>query len=297
MSEARTTENWKRRIGTAAGMLLGLVLIVAAVGKAMDPILFAQQLRNEGLVGILSANTMMLIALGLEMGLGAALLLGIRHRWVLFPTAILVSFFLFLTGRNFLLILLGHRDPSYECGCFGVLFERTGTEAFWQDLLILLAPLLLAYWKRPTNASFPAVRAVSALVAAGAIIFYTVGVVGLPPSEHTHEGMTAAASFQPAEEYLLFIDGEARHDDRVYQSENLELLIVSPELHQAVLLDIRTGKVSLAAHEAVRAESGGSEIERDQFREAGSFTVGLEGLTLEILDHRLELRNRPAGSE
>src|SRR5690606_4754527 len=271
--------------------------MIAAIGKAMDPILFAQQIRNEGLAGILSANTVMLLALALEMGLGVALLLGMRQRWILFPTTLLVSFFLFLTGRNYLLILLGQRDPSYECGCFGVLFERTGTQAFWQDLFILLPPLLLAHWKRPVGSGFPAIRTIGAALAAGAIVFYTVNLSGLPPAEHSPAPAIVGPSFQPAEQYLLFIDGLPYPDARIYESNSLELLILSSELDHAVLLDIRTGEASLGGGSAVSVQSDGAEIDRSHFQEAGAFSVGMEGLSLEILDRRLELRNRSADSD
>lgn len=298
MNDYRKRDSWKRRIGTAAGMLLGLVLVVAAVGKVMDPILFAQQIRNEGLTGVLSANTIMLIAIGLEMGLGTALLLGIRTSWVLLPTTFLVSFFLFLTGRNYLLILLGYRDPSYDCGCFGVLFERTGVEAFWQDLFILLVPLAFAYWKRPkTGRHFPPVRTIGVLVATVAILIYAVGVAGLPPDTHGQPAAIAGASFQPAEEYMVIIDGELRSQDRVYQSENLELLIWSEELEQTALLDIRTNQVHLAERDAVVVDREGAQVDRSQFEQTGSFSIGQDGLALEVSGHKLELKNRPANSK
>ena len=55
------------------------------------------------------------------------------------------------------------------CGCFGNLVQRTPAEAFWQDLLLLVPPLLLAFGWRDARAARAAARtAAAALGAAGA---------------------------------------------------------------------------------------------------------------------------------
>ena len=104
-------------------MFLGLVLLVAAVAKALEPGAFAEQIRLEQLDFLFSVRTVTLIALALEVGLGTVLILGIRRLWVLFPATLLASFFLFLTGRNYWLVLNGLRDEDAACGCFGSLIE------------------------------------------------------------------------------------------------------------------------------------------------------------------------------
>src|SRR5512134_3046016 len=86
-------------LGTAAGVFLGAVLLVAVWAKALDPSAFAEQIRVEGLDVLLSAEAVALVALALEAGIGLALALGIRRLWVLVPAALLVAFFTFLTGR------------------------------------------------------------------------------------------------------------------------------------------------------------------------------------------------------
>lgn len=156
-------------LGTAAGVFLGAVLLVAVWAKALDPAAFAEQIRVEGLDVLLSAQAMALIALALEAGLGLALVLGVRRLWVLIPAALLVAFFVFLTGRAWWMSAHGLREAE-SCGCFGNLVQRTPAQAFWQDLLLLAPALLLSFVGRPRgyrNARFPAARA--ALVAAATV--------------------------------------------------------------------------------------------------------------------------------
>jgi uncharacterized membrane protein YphA (DoxX/SURF4 family) len=153
-------------LGTAAGIFLGAVLLVAVWAKALDPSAFADQIRLEGLDVLLSAQAVALIALVLEAGLGLALLLGIRRLWVLVPAAVLVAFFTFLTGRAWWMSAHGLREAE-ACGCFGNLVQRTPAQAFWQDLLLLVPALLLSFVGRERAARFPTVR--TALVAAATI--------------------------------------------------------------------------------------------------------------------------------
>lgn len=131
-------------LGTAAGVFLGAVLLVAVWAKTLDPAAFAEQIRLEGLDFALSAQAVALIALALEAGVGLALVLGIRRMWVLVPAALLVAFFVFLTGRAWYLSANGLREAE-SCGCFGNLVQRTPAEAFWQDLLLLVPALLLSF--------------------------------------------------------------------------------------------------------------------------------------------------------
>jgi uncharacterized membrane protein YphA (DoxX/SURF4 family) len=152
--------------GTVAGGLLGAVLLVAAWAKAIDPAAFAEQIHAEGLDRLLPAGVMALLALGLETGLGLALVLGLRRLWVLVPAAFLVAFFVALNGRAWWLDAHGLRGQTAACGCFGNLVERSPREAFWQDLLLLLPPLLLAFaGRRRRPPIFPPAR--TAVVAAG----------------------------------------------------------------------------------------------------------------------------------
>ena len=63
------------------------------------------------------------------------------------PTAALVVFFLFLTGRAYVRHLQGI-EPETSCGCFGNLVQRTPAEAFWGDMLLMVPALALAFLAR-----------------------------------------------------------------------------------------------------------------------------------------------------
>lgn len=159
-------------VGTVAGAFLGCVLLFAVWAKALDPGSFVDQIRTEGLDFLLPAQAVAFIALALEAGLGLALLLGLRRRWVLVTATLLVAFFVFLTGRAWWLAAHGLRSADESCGCFGNLVQRTPGQAFWQDLLLLVPPLLLAWVGRDRRQPrFPPARtAVAALGALAAVL-------------------------------------------------------------------------------------------------------------------------------
>jgi len=141
MTKTRFKWSW---LALAGSVVLGLVFLVAALPKALDPIAFAEQIRLEGLDFLVPAGILAWLVIVVEAGLGVALVVGLRRRWVLIPTGLLVAFFLFLTARAYLRWLSGDLDDSSACGCFGNLVQRTPAEAFWQDLFLLVPPFLLA---------------------------------------------------------------------------------------------------------------------------------------------------------
>ncbi len=128
-----------------AGVVLGGTLLVAGVLKALDPLAFAQQITSEGLAIVLPAMVLAVLMIAVEVGLGLALILGLRSRWLLLVTTALVGFFLFLTGRTYWLWSRGELTDPESCGCFGALVERTPAEAFWGDTL-LMVPALAVLW-------------------------------------------------------------------------------------------------------------------------------------------------------
>jgi uncharacterized membrane protein YphA (DoxX/SURF4 family) len=170
MSESAS---WQRIVGLASAVLLGLVFLVAAWAKVLDPIAFAEQISREGLDFLVPAGPMAILAIGLEIGLGLALVLGMRQLWVLLPTGGLVVLFLSLTGRTYWMWSRGLLDDEAGCGCFGNLVQRTPAEAFWQDLLMLVPLYALAWLGRRVGerTGVPLGRAVvvGAAVVAGSV--------------------------------------------------------------------------------------------------------------------------------
>ncbi len=167
------------RLGVAGGILLGSVLLFAAYAKAIDPAAFAEQIVAEGISPVSMSLAAALVALALELGLGSALLLGVRRLWILLPTTALVVFFLFLTGRAWWNAAHGLGEATH-CGCFGNLVDRTPAEAFWQDLLLMVPALILCFFGRDEGVRPPWRRlAVVAAVTVGGVAFAAVAP-GLP---------------------------------------------------------------------------------------------------------------------
>lgn len=163
---------WRAWIGTAAGVILGAVLLFAAWAKALDPASFAELIESEGLAIGLSASAWSLVMIVAEVALGLALVLGLRRLWVLLPSAAMVGLFVFLNGRAYWRFAQGIVDEEASCGCFGNLLSRTPAEAFWQDLAMLVPPLLLAFLARPGRISKERLRiAVVVAVSLAAVLF------------------------------------------------------------------------------------------------------------------------------
>ncbi len=153
---------WLRSLAGLGALFLGAVFLVAAWAKALDPMAFAAEIERRGLDLVLGASGVTLFALALEVFLGAALMLGIRRLYILLPTAALVVFFLFLTGQTYYQDLQGTLpEDDAGCGCFGKLVERTPAEAFWQDLLLMVPALVLAFVALPRGAALPRWRLVA----------------------------------------------------------------------------------------------------------------------------------------
>jgi uncharacterized membrane protein YphA (DoxX/SURF4 family) len=141
-------------LGYLGGAFLGAVLLVAAYGKAIHPEAFAQQIRVERLAFFGSPFAWAVAMVAVEVGLGLALVLNLRRRSVLVPATLLVALFVFLTARTYWRSTHGglSAEELASCGCFGNLVERTPAEAFWQDLLLLVPGIALAWVGRPAPA-------------------------------------------------------------------------------------------------------------------------------------------------
>ena len=289
---------WKSIVPALGGYFLGALLLVAAWAKAVEPGAFVEQVQLEGLDFLFSAKTVALIALALEAGLGMALLTGLRQLWVLIPSAMLVSFFLLLTARNYWLVLGGLRDETSSCGCFGSLLERTPGEALWQDLFLLVPPLLVAFWNRqPAGASLPRMRLLlSAVLAVGVVIFAAQN-----PDLHFVQIASEIGSSDPekhfsrTEDYRLF-DGEAEVPEaEIYGSEvSTALLILAPQVSTPILLEPRTGSVQTlsADHVLKRADGTIILVPEAALQDQGQFEMHMNGIVFSVENSDFRLTSR-----
>jgi hypothetical protein len=142
-------ERLAARLGRLGGIVLGIVLLVAAGLKALDPLAFGAEIQRQGLGFGLPPLALALAALAVETALGAALLVDLRRTATLVAATLLVLFFLALTGLDVVRAARGDLAEGSACGCFGNLVERTPREAFVQDLTLLVPALVLAWVGRP----------------------------------------------------------------------------------------------------------------------------------------------------
>ena len=289
---------WRSILGSIGARFLGLVLLVAAGAKVVEPGAFAEQIRLEQLDFLFSVRTVTLIALALEVGLGTVLILGLRRLWVLVPTTLLVSFFLFLTGRNYWLVLNGLRDEDSACGCFGSLIERTPGEAFWQDLFLLLVPLSLAYvCRQVSHRGFPWRRLLAAAFLVMGVTVYVGGNSDLQFVEMAAEiaDESGEERFVKTDDYLLVLKGSEVPKAEIYHSQSVTFLILSPQLPAAVVLKLRTTSVETIAEEMIfRVDDGSIMLSSDAvFHPEGEFEVDAEGISFTVQGAQLRLRNSP----
>lgn len=175
-TEARASSStgrpWLYWLASAGAIFLGAVLLFATWAKAIHPVAFVDEIAERGLTFGIGATAVAFLALALEAGLGTLLLLNVRRLWVLVPAALLVAFFLFLTGQDYYYALRGIEHGGASCGCFGNLVQRTPAQAFWQDLLLLVPGLAVAFLARPRADRLPVLRiAIALVVTLGAVAF------------------------------------------------------------------------------------------------------------------------------
>jgi hypothetical protein len=143
---ASATRPWLRWIGAAAGVLLGLVLLYSAWGKALDPHGTGEIYARRGLLPASLAGLVVMSAVAVEAALGLALLFNLRRSPLLALATLMMTAFFALTAWEYV-----HPPADGSgCGCFGNLISRTPGQAALQDgFFVVLA--LLAWLGRPAR--------------------------------------------------------------------------------------------------------------------------------------------------
>jgi uncharacterized membrane protein YphA (DoxX/SURF4 family) len=112
-------------------IVLGGLFIYAGVVKVVDPLGFAQDIRNYRLVGQ-SLSFLAAVALPwLEILAGAFLAAGIWKRGAALVITGLLVFFIVLT------VVTMARGLDVDCGCFGSLSRKSGWGVVLEDLVML----------------------------------------------------------------------------------------------------------------------------------------------------------------
>jgi len=126
-------------------LTLGGLFVYAGIFKVLDPLDFAQNIRNYRLVGQSLSFIAAVVLPWLEILAGLALAAGIWKRVSALIISGLLVFFILLTLVTIL------RGLDVDCGCFGALSRKSGLGVIFEDtgMLFMGLCLLFAPAKRP----------------------------------------------------------------------------------------------------------------------------------------------------
>ncbi|TFG55516.1 MAG: DoxX family membrane protein [Candidatus Aminicenantes bacterium] len=120
-------------------LVLGGLFVYAGVVKVLDPLDFAQNIRNYRLVGQSLSFIAAVVLPWLEILAGVALAAGIWKRASALIISGLLVFFILLT-----LVTIA-RGLDVDCGCFGALSRKSGFGVILEDLGMLFMGLCLLF--------------------------------------------------------------------------------------------------------------------------------------------------------
>ncbi|MBE3131704.1 MAG: DoxX family membrane protein [Acidobacteria bacterium] len=126
-------------------LVLGGLFVYAGVVKVLDPLDFAQNIRNYRLVGQSLSFIAAVVLPWLEILAGVALALGVWKRASALIISGLLVFFILLT-----LVTIA-RGLDVDCGCFGALSRKSGLGVILEDLGMLFMGLCLLFAPEKRN--------------------------------------------------------------------------------------------------------------------------------------------------
>lgn len=119
--------------------VLGGLFVYAGIVKVLDPLDFAQNIRNYRLVGQSLSFLAAVILPWLEILAGLALAAGVWRRASALVISALLGFFIVLTLVTIV------RGLDVDCGCFGALSRKSGFGVILEDLGMLYLGLCLLF--------------------------------------------------------------------------------------------------------------------------------------------------------
>jgi len=123
-------------------VVLGGLFVYAGVVKVVDPLGFAQDIRNYRLVGQSISFIAAVVLPWLEILAGAFLIAGVWKRGAALVITGLLVFFIVLT------LVTMARGLDVDCGCFGSLSRKSGWGVIFEDLGMLVLGLALLFAPR-----------------------------------------------------------------------------------------------------------------------------------------------------
>ncbi len=153
---------------------VGFLFIFSGLIKANDPLGFGYKLQEYFEVFHITffndyATAIAIFLCGLEIILGAALLLGIYAKKVIWGLLALIVFFTFLTFYS------AYFEVVTSCGCFGDAIPLTPWQSFGKDL-ILLALILILFIYRAEIKSIVPLKNQNLILAVCTLLGFGVGI-------------------------------------------------------------------------------------------------------------------------
>jgi uncharacterized membrane protein YphA (DoxX/SURF4 family) len=123
-------------------VVLGGLFVYAGVVKVLEPLDFAQNIRNYALVGQSLSFIAAIVLPWLEILAGACLVAGVWRRGAALIISGLLIFFIVLT------VVTMVRGLDVDCGCFGAFDRKAGWSVILEDLAMLTLGLCLLFAPR-----------------------------------------------------------------------------------------------------------------------------------------------------
>lgn len=120
-------------------LVLGGLFVYAGAVKALEPLDFAQNIRNYQLVGQSLSFIAALVLPWLEILAGVFLIAGVWKRGAALVISGLLVFFIALTVATMI------RGLDVDCGCFGAIDRKAGLSVILEDLAMLYIGLCLLF--------------------------------------------------------------------------------------------------------------------------------------------------------
>ena len=120
-------------------VVLGGLFVYAGAVKALDPLDFAQNIRNYRLIGQELSFLAAVFLPWVEILAGTFLIAGVWRRGAALTVSGLLVFFIVLT------LVTMVRGIDVDCGCFGSLSRKSGVGVIVEDALMLAMGLALLF--------------------------------------------------------------------------------------------------------------------------------------------------------
>jgi putative oxidoreductase len=128
-----------RTVLLAFRLVLGGLFVYAGIAKVLDPLDFAQDIRNYRIVGQALSFIAAVVLPWLEILAGAGLAAGVWKRGAALVITGLLVFFIVLT------LVTMARGLDVDCGCFGAVSRKSGWGVILEDLAMLYLGLSILF--------------------------------------------------------------------------------------------------------------------------------------------------------